>query len=73
MSTHATRGQVTPPATAAVKKPARSSIVKAALARAPGKGNPKKFLAFLDTLPPGTMTAAQIDREIDEVRGDWGR
>ena len=46
---------------------------KAALARTPRKGNPKKFLAFLDTLPPGTMTGAEIDREINEVRGDWGR
>ncbi|GEM_PF-6721693 len=72
MSTHAARGQVTQPATA-LRKPARSMLVKAALARTPGKGNPKKFLAFLATLPPGTMTAAQIDREIDEVRGDWGR
>lgn len=73
MSTHSARSQVAVSATAAFKKPARASIVKAALARTPGKGNPKKFLAFLATLPPGTMTAAQIDREIDEVRGDWGR
>ena len=73
MSTPATRGQGTQQATATLKKPVRSSLVKAALARTPGKGNPKKFLAFLATLPPGTMTAAQIDREIDEVRGDWGR
>jgi hypothetical protein len=73
MSTHAARAHVTLKAAATLKKPARSSLVKAALARSPGKGNPKKFLAFLATLPPGTMTAAQIDREIEEVRGDWDR
>ena len=73
MPTHAARDQVITPCAAALKKPARSSLVKAALARTPGKGNPKKFLALLATLPPGTMSAVQIDREIDEVRGDWGR
>jgi hypothetical protein len=43
------------------------------LARTPGKGDPKKFLALLDTFPPGRMSASEIDREIEEVRGDWER
>jgi hypothetical protein len=73
MSSHVARSNVTTDAKVAPRKPGRSNAVKAALARTPGKGNPKKFIAFLDTLPPGTMTAAEIDREIDEVRGGWGR
>jgi hypothetical protein len=26
---------------------------------------------FIDSLPPGTMTKEEIDREIEDVRGDW--
>jgi hypothetical protein len=47
-----------------------SDTVRIALARAPGKGDPAKFLALLETLPPGEMSAAEIAREMEEVRGD---
>jgi len=49
-----------------------SNALRVALARAPGKGDPAKFLALLKTLPPGEMTAAGIDREIAEVRSNRG-
>ena len=49
-----------------------SNTLRVALARAPGTGDPRKFLAILKALPPGEMTAAEIDREMEEVRGDWG-
>ncbi len=58
---------------AAARNSVRSPLVRAALARTPGKGDPKKFLALLDTFPPGRMSASEIDREIEEVRGDWER
>ena len=54
-----------------IEKPVRSIAVRNALPRTPRKGNPRKLLAVLDTLPSGDMTAAEINREIEEVRGDW--
>lgn len=53
---------------AAARGSVRSPLVRAGLARTPGRGDPKKFLAVLDSFPLGTMSAPEIDREIEEVR-----
>jgi hypothetical protein len=39
----------------------------------PRRGDARLFVSLVRSFPEGTMTAEEIDREIEEVRGDWER
>lgn len=73
MSTISVRGHLTSPTTVVLESPVLSApeTLQVELAPAPSRGDAKQFVRFLDSLPPGTMTAEEIDREIEDVRADW--
>lgn len=37
----------------------------------PGTGDPARLLEYLQSLPPGTRSKEDIDRQIEEDRGSW--
>ena len=73
MSTVTVRGRLTSPTTLVLETPVltQPETLQVDLAPASRRGDPRQFVKFLDSLPPGTMTKEEIDREIEEVRGDW--
>jgi hypothetical protein len=73
MSTISVRGHLTSPTTLVLDSPVLTapSTLQVELAPTPPRGDAGEFVRFLDSLPPGTMTAEEIDREIEDVRGDW--
>ena len=73
MSTVSVRGRLTSPTTLVLESPVltQPETLQVELSPAPARGDARQFVKFLDSLPPGTMTAEEIDREIEDVRGDW--
>ena len=73
MSTVSVRGRLTSPTTLVLESPVltQPETLQVELGPAPHRGDARQFVKFLDSLPPGTMTAEEIDREIEDVRGDW--
>ena len=74
MSSAAVHGHLIDPKTIRLDEPLSGDhqSVEVHLGR-PGRGDAKRFLALVRSFPEGTMTAEEIDRQIEEVRGDWER
>lgn len=73
MSTVSVRGRLTSPTTLVLESPVltQPETLQVELTPAPLRGDARQFVKFIDSLPPGTMTKEEIDREIEDVRGDW--
>lgn len=74
MSSAAVRGHLIDPKTIRLDEPLGSGqkSIEVHLSE-PRRGDAKHFLALVRSFPEGTMTAEEIDREIEEVRSDWER
>ena len=66
------RGHLIDPKTIRLDEPLGSDqkLIQVRLSE-PRRGDAKHFLALVRSFPEGTMTAEEIDREIEEVRGGW--
>ena len=72
MSSAAVHGHLIDPKTIRLDEPLGSDQKSIEVhLREPPRGDAKHFLALVRSFPEGTMTAEEIDREIEEIRGGW--